>query len=233
MVRPRLFNSDNIGQSRVDQGLPNSNAQMLQQQSSTIQQNLSAHWQQQPQFAIPPTQQMPALNMLAQQPQFSQLQWANQMPQTQQLQHAMLQMAPFNMPLISQQIVQEALAMSQPVIATDEPTLLTALLKAKKTDRNFKEAINGLHGVLSSHFHAQERVFTALSRPMATPQVCGRIIIWSTRNVSMTGLRCVSRKRRLDPLPPQILQQGTQGSGQVSLSKNRYQHHLNMSHHYL
>ncbi len=148
MVRPILFNSDNIGQSRVDQGLPNSNAQMLQQQSSTIQQNLSAHWQQQPQFAISPTQQMPTLSMLAQQPQFSQLQWANQMPQTQQLQNAMLQMAPFNMPLLSQQIIQEALAMSQPVIATDEPTLLTALLKAKKTDRNFKEAINGLHGVL-------------------------------------------------------------------------------------
>lgn len=121
---------------------------MQQQQLSTIQQNLAAHMQQKSQFALPPTQQMSVLNMLAQQPQLSQFQWPNQMPQTQQIPNAMLQMAPFNVPLISQHIIQEAFAMSQPVNATDEPTLLTALLKAKQTDRNFKEALNGLHGVL-------------------------------------------------------------------------------------
>jgi hypothetical protein len=80
--------------------------------------------------------------------QFGQLPWANQVSNPQQLQNTMLQMTPFNMPLLSQQLIQEACSMSQPVDAADEPILLTALLKAKKSERNFKEALNGLHGVI-------------------------------------------------------------------------------------
>jgi hypothetical protein len=64
----------------------------------------------------------------------------------------MLQMGPFNMPFLSQQIIQEAFSMSQPVGAADEPILLTALLKAKKSERNFKEALNGLHSVATIQF---------------------------------------------------------------------------------
>jgi hypothetical protein len=101
-------------------------------------------WQQ-TQLAMSANQQLPALNML----QFGQLPWPTQVSNPQQLQNAMFQMAPFNMPLLSQQIIQEACSMSQPVDAADEPILLTALLKAKKSERNFKEALNGLHGVIT------------------------------------------------------------------------------------
>ena len=42
--------------------------------------------------------------------------------------------------------------MSQPVDAADEPILLTGLLKAKKAEQNFKEALNGLHGVTAVRY---------------------------------------------------------------------------------
>jgi hypothetical protein len=124
-----------------DQGMlnPNLQAQRL------LQQNSVNPWQQ-TQLAMSANQQLPALNML----QFGQLPWPTQISNQQQLQNAMLQMAPFNMPLLSQQMIQEACSMSQPVDAADEPILLTALLKAMKSERNFKEALNGLHGVSPS-----------------------------------------------------------------------------------
>lgn len=123
-----------------DQTLLNSNIQAQRLQQTPSQQNSVNPWQQ-TQLAMPANHQLPALNML----QFGQLPW----PNPQQLQNSMLQMAPFNMPLLSQQIIQEACSMSQPVDTADEPVLLTSLLKAKKSKRNFKEALNGLHGVLS------------------------------------------------------------------------------------
>ncbi|KAF9527803.1 hypothetical protein CPB83DRAFT_855645 [Crepidotus variabilis] len=87
---------------------------------------------------------MSSQNLQAQQGAMNPMMWANQMAQPQQMQNPMLQMAPFNM--ISQQIMQEAFAMAQPVDSSDDPTLLTALLNAKRSRRNFKEALNGLHG---------------------------------------------------------------------------------------
>jgi len=128
-----------------DQGLLNSNIQAQRLQQTPSQQNSMNPWQQtQLTMSRSANQQSPALNML----QFGQLPWPNQMSNPQQLQNMMLQMPPFNMPLLSQQIIQEACSMSQPVDAADEPVLLTALLKAKKSERNFKDALNGLHGVL-------------------------------------------------------------------------------------
>ena len=132
-----------FSQFQVDPSFLNSSAQTQKQrhaQQPVMQQNPMTQWAH-------ANQSMPPLSFLAQQPQFNQLPWTNQLPQAQQFQNAMLQMAPFNMPLLSQQIIQEAVAMSTPVDATDEPILLTALLNAKKTGRNFKEALNGLHGV--------------------------------------------------------------------------------------
>lgn len=50
-------------------------------------------------------------------------------------------------PLFQQQLFQDALAMSQPVEAADEPLLVQVLLSAKKKKESYKEALNGLHGV--------------------------------------------------------------------------------------
>jgi len=50
-------------------------------------------------------------------------------------------------PLIQQQILQDALAMFQPVEAADEPLLVQVLLSAKKKHESYKDALNGLHGV--------------------------------------------------------------------------------------
>ena len=131
------------------QGSLDPNVQALRQQSlsNVMQPNPMNPW-----LATSANQPLPALNMFAQQPQSGQMPWPTQISHPPQLQNAMLQMAPFNMPLLSQQIIQEAFSMSQPVNAADEPILLTALLKAKKSQRNFKEALNGLHGVFAVLF---------------------------------------------------------------------------------
>lgn len=60
------------------------------------------------------------------------------------------QMQQFSMginPLFQQQIFQDALAMSQPVEAADEPLLVQTLITAKKKKESYKDALNGLHGV--------------------------------------------------------------------------------------
>lgn len=127
--------------SLQDQGLLNSDIQAQQPQGLA---NMVNPWQ----LAMSANPQFPGLNNVSQQPQIGQLPWP-QMSNPQQLQTAMLQMAPFNVPL---QIIQEAFSMSQPVDAADEPILLTELLKAKKSEHNFKEALNGLHGVITIRY---------------------------------------------------------------------------------
>ncbi|KAJ3560468.1 hypothetical protein NP233_g10820 [Leucocoprinus birnbaumii] len=82
--------------------------------------------------------------------QFSQQQQQAQfnpgfMNQMQQFSSGMAAMG-FN-PLFQQQIFQDALAMSQPVEAADEPLLVQVLLSAKKRRESYKDALNSLHGV--------------------------------------------------------------------------------------
>ncbi|KAF9455075.1 hypothetical protein P691DRAFT_655007 [Macrolepiota fuliginosa MF-IS2] len=67
--------------------------------------------------------------------------WMNQM---QQFSTGMAAMG-FN-PVFQQQLFQDALAMSQPVEAADEPLLVQVLLSAKKKKESYKDALNGLHG---------------------------------------------------------------------------------------
>ncbi|KAF9566169.1 hypothetical protein CPC08DRAFT_733776 [Agrocybe pediades] len=56
-------------------------------------------------------------------------------------------MATFNLPaFLPQQIMQEALAMSAPVEASDEPTLLNKLLGCARRKESYKDALNSLHG---------------------------------------------------------------------------------------
>jgi hypothetical protein len=54
-----------------------------------------------------------------------------------------------NMPFISQQIIQDAFAMSAPVVAADEKTLLQALIDSRNKKETYKDALNALHGVSS------------------------------------------------------------------------------------
>lgn len=112
---------------------------------------------------VPEYSQFPANNMGS-----NQAQWLNNhptqfMPQfPQQHQHQqhpfnpgfMNQMQQFSSAmgfnsLFQQQIFQDALAMSQPVEAADEPLLVQALLSARKMRESYKDALNGLHGVSS------------------------------------------------------------------------------------
>jgi hypothetical protein len=81
-----------------------------------------------------------------QQPQFNP-QWMNQMQQFSGMggMGGMTAMG-FN-PLFQQQMFQDALSMSQPVEAADEPLLVQVLLSAKKKRESYKDALNGLHGV--------------------------------------------------------------------------------------
>lgn len=51
------------------------------------------------------------------------------------------------MPFISQQIIQDAFAMSAPVEAADEKILLQALLDSRSKKESYKDALNSLHGV--------------------------------------------------------------------------------------
>lgn len=72
-------------------------------------------------------------------------------------------MAGFNMPFISQQIIQDAFAMSTPVEASDEKFLLQALIDSRSKKETYKDALNGLHGVcnfLSRIIHASYLVYT-------------------------------------------------------------------------
>ncbi|EKM83559.1 hypothetical protein AGABI1DRAFT_123887 [Agaricus bisporus var. burnettii JB137-S8] len=82
----------------------------------------------------------PHFNQQQQQPQLNSA-WMNQM---QQFSSGMSAMG-FN-PLIQQQLFQDALAMSQPVEAADEPLIVQVLLSAKKKKESYKEALNNLHG---------------------------------------------------------------------------------------
>ena len=166
--------SFNIQAQRLQQSLP-----------PLLQQNSLNQWQQ-TQLAVSANQQLPTLNMLP----FGQLSWTNQMSNPQQIQN-MLHMAPFNMPLISQQLIQEACSMSQPVDAADEPILLTALLKAKKSERNFKEALNGLHGVITIRSPLQPVTDFLLNRPMAIQLACGKTTTWNIKTVLTIGSKCV------------------------------------------
>lgn len=56
-------------------------------------------------------------------------------------------MGGFNMPFLSQQIIQDAFAMSAPVEAADEKLLLQALVDSRSRRETYKDALNGLHGV--------------------------------------------------------------------------------------
>lgn len=53
------------------------------------------------------------------------------------------------MPYLSQQMIQDAFALSAPVEASDEKILLQALLDSRERRETYKDALNGLHGVSS------------------------------------------------------------------------------------
>ncbi|PPQ62997.1 hypothetical protein CVT24_006103 [Panaeolus cyanescens] len=75
--------------------------------------------------------------------------WINQLPQQQQLfpNNLSAQMAAFNIPFISPQIIQEAYALCSPVESSDEPLLIEHLLSYRKRNESYKDALNALHGV--------------------------------------------------------------------------------------
>jgi len=100
-------------------------------------------------------------------------------------------------PLFQQQIFQDALAMSQPVEAADEPLLVQVLLSAKKKRESYKDALNGLHGVSPVFCTHYTLSIEQILRIMATPPVCGKITIWITRTTSIHGSICASRRRSL------------------------------------
>jgi hypothetical protein len=97
-------------------------------------------------------------------------------------------MAGFNMPFISQQIIQDAFAMSAPVEPADEKILLQALIDSRTKKETYKDALNGLHGVSNLVVAYYSRVLPRLHRRTAIPLVSGRITIWNTRTDWMTGL---------------------------------------------
>jgi hypothetical protein len=92
------------------------------------------------------------------------------------------------MPFISQQIIQDAFAMSAPVEAADEKILLQALIDSRTKKETYKDALNGLHGVSNFTVAYYSRVLPRLHRRTAIPLVSGRITIWNTRTGWMTGL---------------------------------------------
>ncbi|KAJ3516452.1 hypothetical protein NLJ89_g1102 [Agrocybe chaxingu] len=104
--------------------------------------NSQHQWQQ---HQVSPNAPVPQMN--AQQQAVMSQAWGNQIPIPQQFPNMnMLPMGSFNMPFLSQQIIQEAFAMSAPVEASDEPTLLKKLLASRKMGQGYKDALNSLHG---------------------------------------------------------------------------------------
>ncbi|KAF8634397.1 hypothetical protein AX15_000852 [Amanita polypyramis BW_CC] len=51
-----------------------------------------------------------------------------------------------NLPFIPQQVIHDALTMSAPVEAADEPTLVQAILSSRNKGETYKDALNSLHG---------------------------------------------------------------------------------------
>ncbi|KAF8745117.1 hypothetical protein AX14_010581 [Amanita brunnescens Koide BX004] len=74
--------------------------------------------------------------------------WPNQNHQMQHSQYpnVMQGMNPMNFPFIPQQVIHDALAMSAPVEAADEPTLVQAILSSRNKGETYKDALNSLHG---------------------------------------------------------------------------------------
>ena len=70
----------------------------------------------------------------------------------------------FNMPFISQQIIQDAFAMSAPVEAADEKFLLQALIDSRNKKETYKDALNGLHGVSNLVIPHYSRVLPSLQK---------------------------------------------------------------------
>lgn len=133
-----------------------------------------------------------------QQPQLNSA-WMNQM---QQFSSGMSAMG-FN-PLIQQQLFQDALAMSQPVEAADEPLIVQVLLSAKKKKESYKEALNNLHGVSALVFTLISSLLIHAIRETAIPLVSGKTTISTTRTTSTLGSTCASRRKSLtiaDHLP--------------------------------
>ena len=56
-------------------------------------------------------------------------------------------MAGFNLPFLPHQVLQDAFALSAPVEAADESSLVKTLLSSKRKGETYKEALNSLHGV--------------------------------------------------------------------------------------
>jgi len=69
----------------------------------------------------------------------------NQMP-PQPFPSGNVPLAGFSVPFISQQIIQDAFAMSAPVEAADEKVLIQALIDSRSKKETYKDALNGLHG---------------------------------------------------------------------------------------
>lgn len=145
-------NYDDFPASHPNQSLFNNNHtlnhhhhhQQRQQQSQPIQQGPPQNqWSQGMQMNGP--QPMPPQH----QPSFNQSPWGNQIPSFPNNMNAI---PGFNMNFIPQQVIQEAYALSVPVNASDEPTLVSKLLSSRKKGESYKEALNSLHAVLYYFF---------------------------------------------------------------------------------
>ncbi|TFK36857.1 hypothetical protein BDQ12DRAFT_706092 [Crucibulum laeve] len=79
------------------------------------------------------------------QQQFNPSPWVNPM-HPPQFQSGMPGIGGFNIPFLPQQVLHDAFAMSAPVEAADEMTLITTLIASKGRGETYKDALNSLHG---------------------------------------------------------------------------------------
>lgn len=91
-----------------------------------------------------PTQGNP--NTLPYSPNISHSQgWSNQMQQNP-YPNTLQGMNTMNFPFIPQQVIHDALTLSTPVEAADEPVLVQAILTSRNKGETYKDALNSLHG---------------------------------------------------------------------------------------
>jgi hypothetical protein len=146
-----------LPQSQWSAPMRSNSLHLPQVQHHQAHQHQSQHHQQ-------PQRQQPQLQQHQHQ-NFNPSMWSNgpnQIP-VQPFPPANIPIGGLNMPFISQQIIQDAFAMSAPVEATDEKILLQALLDSRSKKETYKDALNGLHGVSNFAVAYYSRVLTQVT----------------------------------------------------------------------
>ncbi|KAF9462087.1 hypothetical protein BDZ94DRAFT_1166308 [Collybia nuda] len=114
-----------------------------QQQQQQLHQMSQNQWPS----GMRPTSHIPHQAPQHQHYQHHQQAWPNgQIHHSQAFSNGASAMGGFNMPYLSQQMIQDAFALSAPVEASDEKLLLQALLDSRDKKETYKDALNGLHG---------------------------------------------------------------------------------------